>query len=76
MRPNPGVERQFYQTVVDETVALDIKMLNEKIPETIPKLKQRVYVLKWADSEGNEHPLPNNEALKTALTEMEGPKNK
>ena len=72
-RPNPAAADEIFSTVVDETIARDIAKINQEIIKVIPAIKNRVFVLKWADSEGTETRVCNNEALGTALHEMKGP---
>lgn len=72
-KPNPALENEFYRATLNEEVAYDFSKINEKIVELMPKIQKRVYVLTWADSDGDEIIIANNEALKIALDEMTGP---
>lgn len=72
-KPNPAAENEFYRATLDEASSRSFAKLNEKIQELVPKIQKRVYILTWADSDGDEIIIGNNEALEIALNEMQGP---
>lgn len=72
-RPNPAAEDEFYCTAVDEAAAWNMMLVKKTILETIPKIKNRRFALRWVDTEGDEITLSTNQALKMALNESSGP---